>query len=81
MEGGSIETRVIIDPPNGSRTNADGKVILIPGRCKLSLSQKILSIHDHLLTPGMPGNISRPIPDTWSPWLSLWDVQRSQQRA
>ena len=30
MEGGSIETRVIIDPPNGS-TNSEGKpkVILI----------------------------------------------------
>ena len=32
MEGGSIETRVIIEPPNGSCTNTDGKpkVIHIP---------------------------------------------------
>ena len=27
------------------------------------------------------GSIGRPIPDTWSPWLALWDDQGWRQRA
>ena len=41
-----------------------------------------LSNKKTLLTPAMaPGSIGRPIPDTWSPWLALWDDQGWRQRA
>ena len=75
MEGGSIETRVIIDPPNGS-TNSEGKpkVILIQTPSYFFL------VDAYLVDPWPFSNLCSwmvgwPIPGTWSPWVGLWDDQ------
>ena len=75
MEGGSIETRVIIDPPNGS-TNSEGKpkVILIQTPSYFFL------VDAYLVDPWPFSNLCSwmvgwPIPGTWSPWIGLWDDQ------
>ena len=81
MEGGSIETRVIIDPPNGN-TNTEGKAKVNCSPASSAMVSKIIIICLILrISPPLTSLKSGwSIPGPRSTWVSLWDDEGWQQR-